>query len=389
MLKQLCFITNKYPNEIDKNALVFLQQLIWEISDKGINCTVICPVPININPKYLKLPQKTYEKTSKGNVITIYFPRYIGFGQTKILGYNPAKKTTRNFTKTVKKVILKLTVKPDALYGHFITPSGISVSRIGRELNIPSFMAYGEATTNTINHFGAVAVRDEIKSLSGIIAVSTHSKNMLLSTRIANCEDIEVFPNGFRKDRFYPRNKLEARKRFGFPKDRFIVCFVGSFDHRKGIKRLMEATEELKEVYVICAGKGDLKPMNSNCLYNNQVNHEDLPYFYSTADLFVLPTTNEGCCNAIIEAMACGLPIVSSNLPFNNEILDESCSIKIDPLNVKEISKAIEYIYLNNEFREKLKEGSLKKSKGLTLNRRADKILTFINERRNSSLSDT
>lgn len=60
---KITFITNKYPNPVEENVLVFLQQLVWSMADKGIECTVICPVPVNINPKYIKFPYKTYEKT--------------------------------------------------------------------------------------------------------------------------------------------------------------------------------------------------------------------------------------------------------------------------------------------------------------------------------------
>src|SRR5699024_7768166 len=141
-------------------------------------------------------------------------------------------------------------------------------------------------------------------------------------------DKIKVIPNGFRPERFYPRSKIESREKFGLPKDKFIVAFVGSFDHRKGSRRLDEAVDQLDSVYSIYAGKGEMPPQSTKCLYQNTVNNEDLPYFYSAADAFVLPTLNEGCCNAIIEAMACGLPIVSSNRPFNDDILDESCSIR-------------------------------------------------------------
>src|SRR5699024_1549470 len=138
-MKNLVFITNKYPNPIEPNVLVFLQQLVWEMADLKNNCTVICPLPININLKYYKIPYKKIEKTENGNRITVYFPKYIGFGQSEILGYNPARITTRTFTKAVKKIIKELDTKPDALYGHFITPAGIVAARIGKELNIPSF----------------------------------------------------------------------------------------------------------------------------------------------------------------------------------------------------------------------------------------------------------
>src|SRR5690625_6606801 len=119
-MKEVCIITNKYPNKLEENTLVFLQQLVWEMADQNIKCTVICPVPININPKYLKLPYQIKETTENGSEITVYFPKYIGFGQTPIFGYNPTKITTNRFTKTVEKTLKNLPKYPDVLYSHLV-----------------------------------------------------------------------------------------------------------------------------------------------------------------------------------------------------------------------------------------------------------------------------
>lgn len=379
-MKDICIITNKYPNELEENILVFLQQLVWEMADQSVNCTVICPVPVNINPRYLKLPYKSKEVTENGSEIKLYFPRYIGFGQTNILGYNPAKVTTNTFTNAVRRTLKSLPVLPDALYSHFVTPAGISAARLGKEFNIPSYMAYGEATAKSLRNYGIKEATKELRFLTGIISVSTHNKNRLSSLGVIEENKIKVFPNGFRKERFYPRDKSKSRKKFNLPKDKFIVSFVGSFDHRKGIERLIEAVEGLEDVYVICAGKGELAPSSSRCLYQGPVKHKDLPYFYSASDIFVLPTLNEGCANVLIEAMACGLPIISSDLPFNDDILNESCSFRIDPLSVDCIRRTIVKLQNNKNLLQKLSKGSINMSSEFTLLKRTKLILDFINK---------
>ena len=383
-MKKMIVLTNKYPNKYEKNTLVFVQQLIWEFANQNIDVTVIVPSPINIRPKLLKLPLYAEEKTDSGKIIKIYRPKYIGYGQSYILGFNPAKITTRNFTNSIMKLIIKKNIEFDVIYSHFITPAGIAAARLGKYFNKPSFMAHGEATTMTIDHFGKENVSEELQNLSGIIAVSTDNKNMLQHYLSLSNVNIEVFPNGFNSNRFHPKDKEEARKLFNLPKNKFIVSFVGSFDHRKGIKRLEQAVEQLDDVYFIAAGRGKLKPQSKKCLFYGQVSHEQLPYFYSASDVFVLPTLNEGSCNAIIEAIACGIPVISSDRSYNNDILDDSYSIKINPESVNEIKDAIIYVKNNKNRFDDFTTNTNNYSHQFDISTRAKKIINYIDERTNA-----
>lgn len=372
----ICFITNKYPNSIEPNVVVFLQQLVSAISAENVKCTVICPIQVNLYPKLKILPYKRVDHY-RGTDIEVFFPRYYGLGMTDILGINPARITTHFFEKAAEKVLVSLESKPDFLYGHFVTPSAIACARLGRKYAIPTFFAYGEATFMTINAFGRKKVKKELSSISGVVAVSTQNKEMI--SEFVPEGITEVFPNAIDQNVFYPRNREDARKKYGIASDAFVVSFVGSFDERKGINRLCEAIDRFNgRVKVICAGKGALDPVSKNCIFKGPVLHDDLPMFLSASDIFVLPSRNEGCCNAIVEALACGLPIVSSNRSFNDDILDSSNSIRIDPDNIDEIFNAIEKLAEDPDYRKELSLGSLKRAATLTLEQRAQNIISFM-----------
>lgn len=386
IIKHIVFLTKKYPNSVDGNALSFVQQLVWTMADLGVKATVICPAPVTTNIKYNTLPFHTEEKTENGNIVEVYYPKCIGLGDSHLLfGKSPIRITTYYFQKAVEKVIHIIGI-PDAFYGHFIAPPGIVAAKLGKKYDKPSFFAYGEAYPVAINWYGKERVEQIFRSLSGVIAVSTKNKEEIIETGVVNDEQVAVFPNGYREERFYPRDKRGSREKFGFPQDKTIISFVGSFDDRKGILRLDEAVDKTNDCYVAYAGKGKLLPKSSKCLWAKTVENSELPYFLSASDFFVLPTLSEGCCNAIIEAMACGLPIISSDRGFNDDILDDSCSIRIDPESIEEIKDAIELLKKSN-IRNKLSQGSLRKAESLTLNKRAVRIYEYICDKAESSKS--
>ena len=76
--------------------------------------------------------------------------------------------------------------------------------------------------------------------------------------------------------------------------------------------------------------------------------------------------------------MACGLPILSSNLPFNRDILDESNSVLVNPNSIDELAEAIKAIRNNDEKRKAMANSSILKSEKLSIEKRATAILDFV-----------
>lgn len=378
MLKRICIICSEYPNPITPTNQVFVQQLVWALAETGLECTVICPLAINLNPSFIVAPNQTIETTKGGATISLYFPKFISFGQRTVAGIKTAKATTELFCRAVREVWDKLPAPPDLVYGHFLTPSGICASRISRNYKVPAFAVYGEDSPWSVFNFGKEDIKKEIASLTGIITVSSAGKEVLTALNLFPPNRIKAFPNGVRSSLFYPRDKAESRMRFGLDTSTFLVAYLGEFTQRKGILRVAEAVKDLVDVSVAFAGRGKLRPKVSNCVFNGVVRHEELPYFLSAADVFVLPTLSEGCCNAIIEAMACGLPVISSDLPFNADILDYKNSILVDPQNIQAIREAIIFLRDNPAICASMRTASLEKATLLTIERRASNILDWI-----------
>ena len=93
-----------------------------------------------------------------------------------------------------------------------------------------------------------------------------------------------------------------------------------------------------------------------------------------------MPTLAEGCSNSIVEAMACGLPIISSDMPFNYDILDSSNSILISPRDVVGIALAIKGLKDAPQLRASMGMESFVKAQELSFDKRVHKILCIIEQ---------
>ncbi len=374
---KILFVTMGYPSKSNPSRLVFLKNLIDEMVDQGNQCVVIAPARI-LKSYEVRLPYYEEQITKKGNKVLVYYPKYISAWMKAKSNRDLLRNlSVLSFIKAVERTVVKNKLSFDCIYSHFLWVSAMAAVCIGDKYNVPVFGAAGESTFEAFSGFERKEVIKYLNELTGIISVSSENKNILLNNEVLNEKQISVFPNAVDSSRFVPRDKNEARHKFGIPKDAFVAGFVGHFIERKGPLRVEEATRRAG-VNVIYAGKGDQKPKGDHVLFCDMVEPEYMPVFFSAADVFVLPTQNEGCCNAIIEAMACGLPIISSNLPFNMDVLDNSCSILIDPDNINEITEAITTIKNDKMYRKELANGALKKSTLLTIEKRAASILEWM-----------
>lgn len=375
----ICIITEGYPTPNDPGMFVFVDQLASTWADQGLKVSVICPVPYFVewfdDKRFYKNKWEKY--TRKGNVVSVFSPRFfrvsdrkIGFVETQEISY-------KSFQKAVTETISRMPEKPDVLYSHFLS-AGCHAGDIGYYMGIPSFCAFGESTLWSIEGWKKDRVTKSLGKLSGIISVSTENRRVLVDNGYFRDDDIEVFPNGVDHSLFCQKDKQAMRMKHGFQGDAFIGAFTGSFNDAKGVLRAQNAAVKAGKTLMIYIGSGKLRPEGGNIIFQGKLQHEEIPEYLSACDFFILPTRAEGCCNAIVEAMACGLPIISANGAYNDDILSENYSIRTSPDDVSAMSEAIRELRDNPNQRVQMSAAAAEASKRFDISIRAFAIVEFM-----------
>jgi glycosyltransferase involved in cell wall biosynthesis len=196
-----------------------------------------------------------------------------------------------------------------------------------------------------------------LKEADKIVVVSNATKNYVLSLG-ANAAKIRVLHNGVDLKRFkpLPEVKGEMRKKLGISQDACVVMTVRRLVYKNGIDTLIEsagiAVKKNPKLVFVVVGKGpdfeEIKErivqlgMQRNFRLMGFISDKDLPFYYNLADLFVLPSkSGEGLPLVALEAMACGLPVVATNVGGTSEVMSEEYGKLVQPNSPNSLAEAI------------------------------------------------
>jgi len=382
VLKNILFVTFGYPTPKKPNKYIFLQQLVATIAQLGVHCTVINPVKLWSLPALPIISKVHYPGSGR---IKIIRPRFPSFSTKSIGGINTSIITQWMFERAAMRAVNMMNIEPDAFYGHFLYHGGAAAVNLGKKNNKPSFVAAGESVSDdreilwSLYPFGLARAQNDFRDVSGMIAVSKLLEQTLQDQLKINEDRIRVFPNGVDLSVFFQREKKECRTALGLPQEKFIAIFVGTFNHNKGVDRLLEAVKGFKtEIGLVLLGDGPIKPEGTSIYHKGIVAHQQVAEWLSAADVFVLPTLAEGSSNSILEAMACGLPIISSKGDFNTDIMDDTVGISVNPTDISEIRNAIIKLKNDQDLRQAMSIASLEKAKQFDIQLRASNILSWM-----------
>jgi glycosyltransferase involved in cell wall biosynthesis len=263
--------------------------------------------------------------------------------------------------------------------------------RIKGEYNIPILIgihgtALGEVKTKLRQRFSLRVVAGVIKNIYGyfrdrrllpyadaLIACSEEVRKAILEELPILEKNVFTILHGIDTVRFSPQiDSCDLQRGLDIKRDEKVLLFAGRLKEEKGIGLLVkvfkEVLTEYKEVRLIIVGSGEFEArarkmvdqleMKEKVVFAGSVNHMDIPIYHSLSDIFVLPTLRqEGLPYVILEAMACGKPIVASKIGGIPSVIEDGKEgFLIKPGDIKALKERIIYLLKNPQDRESMGE---------------------------------
>lgn len=266
----------------------------------------------------------------------------------------------RNFyisSKSCIKTVSRSSVSFDLIHSYFVE-NGFTGAKLknlyGKPfvLTVPGGDAYEQPFLDS--WYNALA-RYVLGEADEIITVSQFNAKHLLSVGVSQSR-LHVIPNGYDERLFKPGATFEAREKLGLPLQKKILLTVGNLVAIKGHTYLLDAMKlvlrERRDVLLVIVGAGSLSEvlgrkvaelkLEKNVLFVGWKEHGEIPAWISACDVFVFPSLNESFGVAVIEAMACGKPVVGTCVGGLPEIVRrDDVGILVKPADPKSLSEGI------------------------------------------------
>jgi glycosyltransferase involved in cell wall biosynthesis len=330
MVRVLVFST-LYPNAAQPNHGVFVENRLRHTFELGgIEATVVAPVPYfpSAHPafgRYATFARAPRRETRHG--LEVLHPRHlvvpkVGIPWTPEFLFRCGLKAVRALQAQGQSF--------DVIDAHYFYPDGVAAARLGQALKLPVVIT-GRGSDLTL--------APETPKLRAQIHWAAHEASALVTV----CEDLRrklvglgapeartlVLRNGVDLQRFTPVDRDAARVALGV--EGFVLLSVGSLIARKGHDLTIEALTRHPDCTLLIAGQGPMRGelealahrqgVADRVRFLGEIPHADLSTVYSAADVMVLASSREGWANVLLESMACGTPVLATDVNGAREIV--------------------------------------------------------------------
>jgi glycosyltransferase involved in cell wall biosynthesis len=333
---RLLTFSTLFPNAARPNHGVFVENRLRQLVATGAaTSSVVAPVPWFPSTAALFGDWARYARTphaEQRNGLAVLHPRYLLLPR---VGMSLAPWLLFRALLPVVRAMHAQNAF-DVIDAHYLYPDGVAAVWLGRQLGIPVVVTARGTDVTLIPRYAMPRrlIRGAIRDAAELIAVSAALKAALVELG-APPGKVTVLRNGVDTTLFRPPPDREAARRtLGLTRPTLIS--VGLLIERKGHHHLIEAMPQLPEFGLMIVGEGPeharLAGLIERFGLGDRVRllgprpHDELPALYGAADALVLASSREGWANVLLESMACGTPVVASNIPGNPEVVRQAAA---------------------------------------------------------------
>lgn len=244
---------------------------------------------------------------------------------------------------------------PDIIYSFVLYPDGFAALQIGKKLGIPVVSkSIGSDVNRITNPIVRMHTRTLLREADYLISVSEDMRRKMVEMGARPQKTLAVV-NGCDLSVFHVRDRAEARRQLGLDQESEAVVYVGRMDTKKGLRELVQAAASLHpsrphlHVYMVgpgpdrqviendirTAGAGAYIHLIDGCAFN------EVAVWMAASTLVTLPSYMEGCPNVVVEALACGRPVVATRVGGIPEVMDEEAGRFAEPRNAVDLARAL------------------------------------------------
>jgi teichuronic acid biosynthesis glycosyltransferase TuaC len=333
----LVVFSSLFPSAVRPGAGLFIRERMFRVAAHR-PLAVVSPQPWFPGQSLIRLlrpgyrPQAPALEIQQG--IRVYHPRFLSVPGLlrQFDGWSMALASAR-VLRRLKRQGARL------IDAHFAYPDGEAATRLGRWLDLPvTITLRGTEVPHSNNPALRPRLARALQAATRVFCVSDSLRRLAVELGAA-AETTEVVGNGVDTGRFYPVDRIAARIRYGIPENAQILVSVGALVERKGMHRVIDCLPALIKRhadlhYAIAGGgspEGDMRAeldaqvarlgLGERVHFLGALPPDELKWALSAADVFVLATRNEGWANVFLEAMACGLPVITTDVGGNAEVV--------------------------------------------------------------------
>lgn len=244
------------------------------------------------------------------------------------------------------------------LHAHFLYPQGYLAMEWARKLEVPFIVTghgYDIYRLMARNPPWRRRLLDVLSRAAAITTVSESNRATLEHFGVPS-DRIQVVPNGFDPSAFYSEDRTVAREHLGLEGDHEIILYVGNLIPSKQVDRLIASFAKLRRLralsrLVIVGGGPEEKRLrrfvselglNGSVGFAGETGHTDVAQWMRASDLLCLPSRMEGLPTVVVESLACGRPVVASEVGGIPSLLTKESGILVSPDAPEQLTAAIE-----------------------------------------------